>query len=290
MDRPNTSRVRSSALLALVVALMLVAAACGGDDDDGASSSGSKSGEVDSTPASASDLSSQNWQLKSFVVGTAGTLSTGSQASPATAVFKSGTTTGSTGCNNYNVTYELGSNGAIKFGPVAATKALCPGDLDAQEQALIKGYGAARKAVINDGALQLLGAGGNPLLFFTPVKGQELEGVDWRLLSFRTATAVASSIAGADVTATFADGKLTGSAGCNDYTASYTGGNDTSGPLTITGVQLGTKICTTPDGVAQQEQGYATALATVVKFETAGNKLTLLDAQGQDAATYQAEG
>ena len=144
--------------------------------------------------------------------------------------------------------------------------------------------------MINDGALQLLGPGGNPLLIFTPVKGQELEGVDWRLLSFRTPTAVTSSIAGADVTATFADGKLTGSAGCNDYTATYTGGNDTSGALTIAGVQLGTKTCTTPAGVAQQEQGYAAALATVVKFETTGNKLTLLDAQGQDAATYQAEG
>ena len=60
--------------------------------------------------------------------------------------------------------------------------------------------------------------------------------------------------------------------------------------MTIAGVQLGTKTCTTPEGVAQQEQGYAAALATVVKFETAGNKLTLLNAQGQDAATYQAEG
>ncbi len=144
--------------------------------------------------------------------------------------------------------------------------------------------------MINDGALQLLGAGGNPLLIFSPVKGQELEGVDWRLLDFRTPTAVTSSIAGADVTATFADGKLTGNAGCNDYTATYTGGNDTSGALTIAGVQLGTKTCTTPEGVAQQEQGYAAALATVVKFETTGNKLTLLNAQGQDAATYQAEG
>jgi heat shock protein HslJ len=289
-DRPEPARARWFALLALAVALMLIAAACGGDDDDSASSSGSKSGESETTPASASDLSGQNWQLKSFVVGSGGTLSVGSEASPATAVFKSGTTTGSTGCNNYTVTYDLGSIGAIKFGAVAATKALCPGNLNEQEQGLINGYGAARTAVINDGALQLLGPGGNPLLIFTPVKGQELEGIDWRLLNFRTPTAVTSSIAGADVTATFADGKLTGSAGCNDYTATYTGGNDTSGALTITGVQLGTKTCTTPEGVAQQEQGYAAALATVVKFETAGNKLTLLNAQGQDAATYQAEG
>ena len=113
-------------MLALAVALMLVAAACGGDDDD-SGSSGSNSGEVDTTPASANDLSSQNWQLKSFVVGSGGTLSTGSEAAPATAVFKSGTTTGSTGCNNYTVTYDLGSNGAIKFGAVAATKAAVPG-------------------------------------------------------------------------------------------------------------------------------------------------------------------
>ena len=211
-DRPNPARARGVALLALALALVLVTAACGGDDDD-SGSSGSNSGEVDTTPASANDLSSQNWQLKSFVVGSGGALSTGSEAAPATAVFKSGTTTGSTGCNNYTVTYDLGSNGAIKFGAVAATKALCPGNLNEQEQGLINGYSAARKAVINDGALQLLGPGGNPLLIFTPVKGQELEGIDWRLINFRTPTAVTSSIAGADVTATFADGKLTGRRG-----------------------------------------------------------------------------
>ena len=85
-DRPEPSRARWFALLALAVALMLVAAACGGDDDD-SGSSGSNSGEVDTTPASANDLSSQNWQLKSFVVGSGGTLSTGSEAAPATAVF-----------------------------------------------------------------------------------------------------------------------------------------------------------------------------------------------------------
>ncbi len=288
-DDLKAPRTRWVALLALAVALTLTTAACGGDDDD-SSSSGSNPGEVETTPASASDLSSQHWQLKSFVVGSGGTLSIGSEASPATAAFDAGTTTGSTGCNNYTVTYELGSNGAIKFGPVAATKALCPGDLNEQEQGLINGYGAARRAVINDGALQLLGAGGNPLLIFSPVKGQELEGVDWRLINFRTPTAVTSSIAGADVTATFADGKVSGNAGCNNYSATYTGGNDTSGPLTIGAIALQQKACTSPEGVMQQEQGYAAALATVVKFETLGNKLTLLNAQGQDAATYQAEG
>jgi heat shock protein HslJ len=170
IDRPNPSRAHSCAVLALALVLVLVAAACGGDDDD-SSSSGSKSGEVETTPASASDLSSQRWQLKSFVVGSGGTLSTGSEAAPATAAFDAGTTTGSTGCNNYTVTYDLGSNGAIKFGPVAATKAACPGDLSSQEQGRLNGYGAARRAVINDGALQLLGPGANPLLIFTPVKG-----------------------------------------------------------------------------------------------------------------------
>ena len=45
------------------------------------------------------------------------------------------------------------------------------------------------------------------------MKGQELEGVDWHLLNFRTPTAVTSAIVGADVTATFAAGKLTGTAG-----------------------------------------------------------------------------
>ncbi len=85
-DDLKASRGRWFPLLALAVALVLVAAACGGDDDD-SSNSGSNSGEVDTTPASASDLSSQHWQLKSFVVGSGGTLSTGSEAAPTTAAF-----------------------------------------------------------------------------------------------------------------------------------------------------------------------------------------------------------
>ena len=52
------------------------------------------------------------------------------------------------------------------------------------------------------------------------------------------------------------------------------------GPLAATEI-----ACTEPEGVDEQERGYVEALASVVRFEQAGPKLTLFNAKGQMAVT-----
>jgi heat shock protein HslJ len=283
-----SARVASLFTVALVLAL--IAAACGGDDDDSASnpSQNQNGGErVSATPATAQAMEAQPWQLQSFQVSGGDNLSAASTTQPATAEFASGNVSGSTGCNNYNGSYQLAANGKISFGVIAATKAACVANLGPQEQALFDGYRAATKAVIDTGRLQFLGPTGKPLLIFQAVKGTELEGITWNLLDYRTPTSVTSAVAGAEATLSFANGKITGTTGCNDFTATYTGGEGTNGPLKIADVQVGNKTCSTPPGVMAQQSTYLTALSTVVKFTTGSNRLTLLDSQGRDAATYE---
>jgi heat shock protein HslJ len=286
----SSSSARVVGLLALVLVLTLIAAACGGDDDDSASDPGkNQSGNerVSATPATAQQMEAQPWQLQSFQASGGDTLTAASTSQPATAEFASGNVSGSTGCNNYNGSYQLSANGKISFGVIAATKAACSANLGPQEQGLLDGYQHAVKAVIATGALQFLGPTGQPLLIFQAVKGTQLEGITWNLLDYRTPTSVTSAVAGAEATLSFAGGKITGTTGCNDFTATYTGGEGTNGPIKIADVQVGNKTCSTPPGVMAQQSTYLTALSTVVKFETGSNRLTLLDSQGRDAATYE---
>ncbi len=86
------------------------------------------------------------------------------------------------------------------------------------------------------------------------------------------------------VTATFgADGTLAGSAGCNPYRATFSGG---SGDVRITGITSGAKACTSPEGIMEQEQAYLDALPHSRRFQLDGVTLTLLTGEGSIVATY----
>ena len=156
-------------MLVLVCALALALAACGGDDDD--DDAGAGPGEVGAPAATQDDLTANPWQLRSYATSGADDMTAAAAASPATATYTDTDVSGSTGCNNYSTGYELKPDGAISFSPIATTLKACDdSEINAQEQALLDGYSKAKKAVIEDGALQLLDSSGNPLLFFDPAK------------------------------------------------------------------------------------------------------------------------
>ena len=80
--------------------------------------------------------------------------------------------------------------------------------------------------------------------------------------------AVVGIIDGTTITAVFGeDGSLTGSAGCNNYTTSYTVDGDaiTIGPAAST-----RKMCVEPEGVMEQEMAYLTALTTAATYTYPG--------------------
>jgi heat shock protein HslJ len=103
-------RLRQAAIIIPLVAFAF--AACGGDE-------GSSSDTGTQDPAS---LEGDSWILTQM-------LTAGGQTQivevGVSAEFDGTTISGSAGCNSYHASYEA-SGGDISFGPIAATKKLCP--------------------------------------------------------------------------------------------------------------------------------------------------------------------
>jgi heat shock protein HslJ len=113
-----------------------------------------------------------------------------------------------------------------------------------------------------------------------------LEGTLWQLTSYVDANGqTQTTLAGSEVTATFQDGRVVGSAGCNNYTAEYTldGSALAIGPAATT-----LRACISEE-LSAQEAAYLSALAAVASYEISGETLTLLDAAGQTVLEFAAK-
>ncbi len=93
-------------------------------------------------------------------------------------------------------------------------------------------------------------------------------------------------LADTKVTLTFADGQLTGSDGCNQYSTSYTAeGNK----ITIDKEIISTLMaCDEP--IMRQASAFSDALPKAATFKNDGQQLALLAADGSSLATFTASG
>ena len=91
---------------------------------------------------------------------------------------------------------------------------------------------------------------------------------------------------GTELTAAFGeDGTLSGSAGCNNYSAGYeVDGNNISIGLPISTMMA----CAEPAGIMEQEQEYLTALPTAATYQITGDRLEMRTAEGSIAASFEA--
>ena len=106
----------------------------------------------------------------------------------------------------------------------------------------------------------------------------------WQATGILQGSAVSSPIAGTELTASFAgSGALTGSAGCNTYTATYT---TDRGAIEITQPAATEKFCPEPEGIMEQEASYLAALPKAVGYRISGRVLELLTAEGTSVVTY----
>lgn len=112
-----------------------------------------------------------------------------------------------------------------------------------------------------------------------------LEGATWRLASVARTDgqlhAVPNSV---EATASFASGSVSGSGGCNRYTASYT---VAAGKLTI-GLAASTMMAC-PEPQTAVEQPFMAALARTMAYQIEDDQLSLLDAGGQKVATFKVQ-
>ena len=110
--------------------------------------------------------------------------------------------------------------------------------------------------------------------------GTELEitGVKWSLLYIGKS----SLLPGTEITLTFEDGQVSGSA-CNSYGGDY----ELDGSTIRFGMLFQTEMaCMEPEGVMDQESRYMQFLAEVVEVELAGGQLILTKADG-DSLTFE---
>ena len=202
--------------------------------------------------------------------------------------FENGKINGTDGCNTYSTTYTV--NGA-KFTvnkDVVTTKMACPEPIMQQAAAYITALTQAVTYKIDGQQLMLLDASDNTLATFT-MQSRELGGTSWIVMGYNDGNqAVISVVIGSELTADFsADGNLSGSAGCNDYTATY----EASGKsIKIVPTASTLKMCVDPAGVMEQERQYLKALETAATYRLDGNQLELRTADGALAATFEKVG
>ena len=167
-------------------------------------------------------------------------------------------------CNTVQANYTTdGSN--INITPGASTMAACPSD--SLETQFISQLSNAAIYFIEGGNLYLDLPADSGTMRFTPQGTQppepdapagEADGSTLYLVSFGPEGSEQSVLPGTQITASFSDTQLTGSAGCNNYSGTLTPVNDY---FTVDGIVTTRKMCAEPAGIMEQEQAYLAALA-----------------------------
>ena len=229
---------------------------------------------------SMSDLAGTSWALAEL----------GGEALPegvtVTATFgEDGTLSGSGGCNRYNTTYVVAGTSLTISPQIAATMMMCPDAQMQVEQAYFAALAEVESFDMTADALVLTNAGGEPVMAFT-AESQGLAGTSWIVTSYNNGNqGVVSVVADTELTATFdAEGNVSGSAGCNNYTGSYqTDGDQISiGPLAMTMM-----MC--PDeAVMQQETQFLAALESAATYQVEGAELRMRTADDAMAVNFMA--
>lgn len=190
--------------------------------------------------------------------------------------FEGGHVSGNDSCNTYRGPYT-GEGTTFRVGPLVSTRMACQGPRMAQAAAFVEALGKARVTRLEDGRLVLADESGAALATFTR-QSQGLAGTAWEVTSYNNGRqAVVSVVRDTRLTLVFdTDGRVTGEAGCNRFTGTYTAVGDTVAIGTLATTR---KMCG-GDGVMAQETTYLAALATGTRIRIDGDRLELRTADG----------
>ena len=127
------------------------------------------------------------------------------------------------------------------------------------------------------------------IVLLTGGDGDELAGTQWQVRSYydpAVASGMASPVGGAELTAEFAageaagEGMVSGSAGCNNYTADYTVDGDS---LSIGPAAATRMFC---EGLMDQEAAFLAAMQSSSSFKLETDQLQILNDAGQVVADF----
>ncbi len=207
--------------------------------------------------SSSTELESSHWQLVQYL-NESGDTNSMLGGTLIDLRLSTGELHGSSGCNSYFGSYSVAGKKLTLVHPLSTTIKLCPQPVMEQEQAYLGLLSLATDYHIDDKTLVLLNNSQQPVLKYTVQQPAELEYTQWQATGINNGlNGVVSSASTGLSTAQFIDGKLTGNAGCNQYSASYT---LEQSKLTI-GLVMTTRMhCQEPPDIMQQEQDYLQAI------------------------------
>ena len=245
------------------------------------------SGSMTFAPGAPASLSGTRWNVISYnngkqaVVG----LFEGSEIS---LNFADNRVSGNAGCNNYTGGYEA-SGGALKVGGLATTFKLChkPDGVMEQEQKYLTALQSAATYEIRGDMLTIRDGGGAMQVLAKANLPAGLGGTQWQVTGYNNGKqALVSLILDTAITLNFGkDNRVSGGAGCNNYTGGYESGD---GTLKVGALAATQKMCVAPEGIMEQEQQYLAALQNAATFELNGSQLTIRDAEGAMQVTATA--
>jgi heat shock protein HslJ len=132
---------------------------------------------------------------------------------------------------------------------------------------------------IVDGGEGLVLSGADTTLAYTPERPVGLEGTRWQVSGIVSGDAVSSTIAGAEAEIRLDAGDLSGTAGCNRMTGSYSAESPASeGSVSFSDIGT-TKMLCEPD-VMEQERRIVAALEAAASYSIEGSTMSLTDAGG----------
>jgi len=203
------------------------------------------------------------------------------EGSTITASFDGLKITGSM-CNSYFGDYTIDPDG-LSFSNIGSTEMFCEGLME-QEQEYLDALADINGWSLEGATLEFFGE--TAYLVFERAAAPSdvaLEGTSWTLESFIVGgDAVASLLADTSITATFADGMVTGNATCNSYSGTVS--VDGAG-ITISEIIATMMACEV--GMDQEDQ-YLQTLAEVSTWRIDGTTLTL-SADSGNGLIFQAQ-
>jgi heat shock protein HslJ len=195
---------------------------------------------------------------------------------------------GGAGCNNYFASYQVEGNN-LTIGQIGSTVMACEPEVNEQETQYLAALKSVASYQVADDQLQMMNVDGETVLTFSVLEPTPLTGTTWRLSGYNNGKGgIVSVLSGTEITAVFGDdGSLVGSAGCNNFTASYEveGENLSVSPAAVTRM-----MCAEPEGIMAQERDYLAALESVTGYQVEGDTLALMDADGTPIATFTQAG
>ncbi|MCY7417722.1 MAG: META domain-containing protein [Chloroflexi bacterium] len=203
----------------------------------------------------------------------------------ATLVLNDGRAGGSGGCNQWFADYTLDGD-SLTFGIVGSTMMFCDGDRGTIETFYLADLRAVAVWAIDGSTLTLSASDGQPVLAFTVQPVPSLVG-SWVVTGYNNG---ADAVVGSDgdvVTLTFDATSVSGNAGCNGFSGTWTLDGDT---LAISPL-MSTRMACEPTEIMTREAAVMAALeaSTVIRSEADGS-ISLLDASGAVQLTLVAGG